>query len=59
MNSANKNGYSIIRILQMDVCNDKSDWKEELIKFLIKNNEVTNFFIGSQIEKYDKYIESI
>ena len=54
---ANENGYSIIRILQIDVLNDKYDWKTELINnienikkdniiqniYMCKNNEYESF----------------
>jgi len=54
---ANENGYSIIRLLQEDVFNDKYDWKTELINniekiktdniiqniYMCKNNEYENF----------------
>jgi len=39
---ANNNGYSIVRILQEDVFNDKYDWKPELINNIekIKKNNI-------------------
>ena len=54
---ANENGYSIIRLLQEDVFNDKYDWKTELINniekikkdniiqniYMCKNNEYESF----------------
>ena len=54
---ANDNGYSIIRLLQIDVFNDKYDWKNELINniekiktdniiqniYMCKNNEYADF----------------
>jgi len=54
---ANENGYSIIRLLQEDVFNDKYDWKTELINniekiktdniiqniYMCKNNEYQHF----------------
>jgi very-short-patch-repair endonuclease len=54
---ANENGYSIIRLLQTDVYNNKYDWKTELINniekikidniiqniYMCKNNEYENF----------------
>jgi len=48
MEQANKNGYSVIRILQEDVYFDKYDWVKELkdviekIKFNINNNDNDN-----------------
>ena len=46
MKCANENGYSIIRILQTDVWNDKNDWKFNLIKSIKKYDNVTNIFFG-------------
>ena len=54
---ANENGYSVIRLLQEDVFNDKYDWKTELVNniekmktdniiqniYMCKNNEYKNF----------------
>lgn len=59
MNCANKNGYSIIRILQKDVYYNKYDWLNELTNnienitndnrvqniYMCKNNEYKNFDI--------------
>ena len=59
MNCANKNGYSIIRILQKDVYYNKYDWLNELINnvekiseekivqniYMCKNNEYKDFDI--------------
>jgi very-short-patch-repair endonuclease len=56
---ANEQGYSVIRILQEDVFNDKYDWKTELVNniekmktdniiqniYMCKNNEYDNFKI--------------
>ena len=41
MNCANKNGFSVIRILQKDVYYDKYDWLNELINN-IENNTIDN-----------------
>ena len=57
MDCANKNGYSIIRLLQEDVYKNDSNWQDQLIELLVKHNEPKNFFIGTKIEKYDKHIE--
>jgi very-short-patch-repair endonuclease len=57
MKCANENGYSVIRILQNDVFNNKYDWLNELKShiekitsdkkvqniFMCKNNEYTIF----------------
>ena len=48
MKCANDNNYSIIRILQDDVYNNKYNWLQELdnnIKKIIKNNQVNNIFM--------------
>lgn len=36
MNLALENGYSIIRILQVDVWEDKNDWKNKLIEAITR-----------------------
>ena len=65
MEQANKNGYSVIRILQEDVYFDKYDWIKELkdviekIKFNISNNnnKIENIFLCKKNEYniFDKY----
>jgi very-short-patch-repair endonuclease len=55
---ANINGYSVIRILQEDVYEDKYDWLKELddnIKKIIKENKVQNIYMCKKNE-YDVYI---
>ncbi len=55
---ANKNGYSIIRILQADVFNDKYDWKTELInniEKIKKENIIKNVYMCKNNE-YEKFI---
>ena len=55
---ANENGYSIIRIIQEDVWNDKYDWCKELcdtIQEIINNKKVVNRYLCKNGE-YDKYI---
>jgi very-short-patch-repair endonuclease/DNA-directed RNA polymerase subunit RPC12/RpoP len=45
---ANNNGYSIIRLLQEDVINDKYDWAKELcnaIKELENGNKIANIYL--------------
>ena len=57
---ANDNGFSIIRLLQEDVCNDTYNWLQELSNTIeeIKNHqivhgdEILNIYLG---EGYDKY----
>jgi very-short-patch-repair endonuclease len=46
MKCANDNGYSIIRIFQEDVWNDKNDWQNKLSNSIKKYDKVTNIFIG-------------
>jgi very-short-patch-repair endonuclease len=53
---ANKNGYSIIRLLQEDVFNDKYDWKNELInniKKIKKDNIIQNIYMCKNNEYND------
>ena len=54
---ANDNGYSMIRIVQEDVWNDKYDWCKELWETIenIKNgNTVVNIYLCKNNE-YDKF----
>lgn len=49
MKCANQNGYSIIRIFQVDVWEDKNDWQNKLkkaINKIIKTNNPINILIG-------------
>jgi very-short-patch-repair endonuclease len=55
---ANDNGYSIIRLLQEDVFNDKYDWKTELInniEKIKKDNIIQNIYMCKNNE-YEKFI---
>lgn len=57
MKLANSNGYSIIRLLQDDVYNDKFDWLLELknnIEKIKNKNNITNIFICKNNE-YEIY----
>ena len=45
---ANTNGYSVIRILQQDVWNDKNDWENKLIRAIKMYDKPTNVFIGDE-----------
>ena len=57
MKCANDNGYSVIRILQEDVWDDKYDWKKELLENINKvkeENKVQNIFMCKNNE-YDKH----
>jgi very-short-patch-repair endonuclease len=58
---ANENGYSIIRILQEDVFNDKYDWKTELVNNIEKikiNNIIQNIYMCKNNE-YTDFINSL
>jgi very-short-patch-repair endonuclease len=46
MKQANENNYSVIRISQEDVWNDKNDWQNKLLNSIKKYDKVTNIFIG-------------
>jgi very-short-patch-repair endonuclease len=55
---ANENGYSIIRLLQEDVLNDKYDWKNELINNIEKikiDNIIQNIYMCKNSE-YEMFI---
>lgn len=54
MKLANENGYSVIRIFQVDVWNDKNDWENNLNKAIKKYNNPTNIFIGKTYDQYKK-----
>ena len=54
---ANKNGYSVIRILQEDVFYDTYDWNKEIcqtIEFLKNNDTYENIYLSKKCE-YDIY----
>jgi len=56
---ANENGYSIIRLLQEDVFNDKYDWKTELIDNIEKlkiDNIIQNIYMCKNNE-YEHFIK--
>lgn len=61
MKCANQNGYSIIRILQEDVWNDRYNWLKELldnITILKNSNKVQNIFICKKNE-YENHIKQL
>lgn len=61
MNCANKNNFSIIRILQEDVYYNKYDWLKEIIQCinkLINNNFVQNIFMCKKYE-YDLHLSNM
>ena len=47
MDFANKNGYSVIRILQEDVWKDKNDWQKKLKTVIKKYINPINILIGN------------
>jgi hypothetical protein len=50
MKKANENGYSVIRLLQEDVWNNKNNWEEKLLEAIKKYDTPTNIFICSNNE---------
>ncbi len=59
MKCANDNGYSIIRIYQRDVLNDKIEWVQilqESIQEIISKNIIENHFIAFDENKYKDFI---
>jgi very-short-patch-repair endonuclease len=61
MKYANENGYSIIRILQVDVLFNKYNWLEEIkvnIDYLIEKKDVENIFMCKNNE-YDYLIAEL
>jgi very-short-patch-repair endonuclease len=59
MVKAVENKYSVIRLYQEDVWNDKNNWKEwlnEKIEFILKNQDKCWVFFPEK-EEYDKHIE--
>lgn len=55
MKQANENGYSIIRLLQMDVYFNKNDWKTKLYDNIKKYEVPINIFISNN-DEYKNYI---
>jgi very-short-patch-repair endonuclease len=58
INCANENGFSVIRLLQIDILKDKFDWFEELkasISKIIDEQKIQNIFICKNNE-YDQFI---
>lgn len=47
MDKANENGWTVIRLLQEDVWNDRIEWKHELKKFIKTRPRPINIFISS------------
>jgi very-short-patch-repair endonuclease len=57
MKTANKNGYTIIRILQKDVYDNKDNWDKKLLDAIKNNNKTKNTYIAKNLSIYDKHIE--
>ena len=53
MKQANKNGFSVIRLLQKNVMNDTNNWKILLNKHIKKYDNPTNIYISNGNE-YNK-----
>ncbi|AYV84624.1 MAG: restriction endonuclease [Hyperionvirus sp.] len=53
MKCANEHEYSIIRIFQEDVWDDKNDWQNKLKNAIKKYDAPTNIFIGDVYTKYN------
>ena len=57
---ANENGYSMIRILQEDVANDKNNWLNKLqnsIQTIINNPDlIQNIYISNDNYDYNTYL---
>lgn len=59
MNKANENGYSVIRVYQMDVYRDENNWKIKLEKAINTNYESPqNIYINNK-DIYNIYIEKM
>jgi very-short-patch-repair endonuclease len=57
MKCANENGYSVIRLYQMDVFRNKENWDIKLKEAIKKYDIPTNIFIGKMFD--DKHIADI
>lgn len=58
MNAADKEGYRVIRLTQMDVFKYKEKWIIDKLLPEINNNDYNNhIFISSDDILYDKHIE--
>ena len=58
MKKAIENGYTMIRILQMDVWYNKYDWKTELIEE-IYIREIPEYVFMEKGDLYKKHIDSV
>lgn len=55
MKLANQHNYSVIRIYQEDVWQDKNNWQKKLQKVIKKYNNPINIFIGDIYLSHSKY----
>ena len=51
---ANKNGYSVIRLLQIDVFHNKNDWYNKLVNKIKKYEHPINIYIDNEKGYYSK-----
>jgi very-short-patch-repair endonuclease len=58
MKEGNKNGYTIIRLLQKDVHKDTINWKKKLDKHIKNNKKINNVFICNNNE-YKNFMDQI
>jgi very-short-patch-repair endonuclease len=54
MKKALEKGYTIIRIIQIDIWNDKNNWREKLDELLIRHENPSVYYIGCD-KKYKCY----
>jgi hypothetical protein len=61
MNCANKNGYSIIRILQKDIWHNKYNWFKELCDNInkIKNDNIVQNIYMCKKNEYKNFDENL
>ena len=52
MKCANEHGYSVIRIFQEDIWNNKNNWEDNLKMSIRKYNNPTNILIGNQYKLF-------
>jgi very-short-patch-repair endonuclease len=55
MKCANQHGYSVIRIFQEDVWNNKNNWKTKLYNAIENYTKPTNILIGKIYDEYPIY----
>jgi len=55
MKLANQHNYSVIRIYQEDVWNEKHNWKKNLLKVIKKYADPINIFVGTIYSLHPKY----